>query len=160
MRRGRRCAGWGRRRRSGRRWGGEGLDGGLRGARGVVHGLEECLRARAQRGRADAGRGASDAVWADVPEVRDRDLGGEFTPGERAGGEKSRDASGPFGEEAAAEEDPYVRRRQSLFGGRVLPATQCSIRADGGGAGGRSPAESGGEKVGEDLPAGNGTGAE
>ena len=31
--------------------------------------------------------------------------GGEFTAGEGAGGEESRDASGPFGEEAAAERD-------------------------------------------------------
>jgi len=55
-------------------------------------------------GRAQAGRGAGDAVWADVPDAGDRDLGGEFTAGEGAGGEESRDASGPFSEEVARKE--------------------------------------------------------
>src|SRR5208282_2075527 len=76
--------------------GAEGLDRALRGAPGVVHGLEERVGAGAECAGAAAGRGASDAVWADVPDAGDRDLGGEFPPGERAGGEKSRDASGPF----------------------------------------------------------------
>jgi len=138
----------------------EGLDRALWGAPGVVHGLEECVCAGAERGRADAGRSAGDAVWADVPGAGDRDLGGEFTPGERAGGEESRDASRPFGEEVAAERDWYARPRQSLLGGGVLPAAQRSVRTDGGGAGGRSPAQPWGEEVGKDLPAGNRTGAE
>src|SRR5271157_171133 len=140
--------------------GAEGLDRVLRGAQGVVHGLEECVCAGAERRGTDAGRGAGDAVWAHVPGAGDRDLGGEFTPGERAGGEKSRDASGPFGEEAAAEKDWNARGRQSLLGRGVLPAAQRSLCAAGGGAGGRPLTEPRSEEAGEDLPAGNRTGAE
>src|SRR5208282_3630439 len=62
--------------------GAEGLDRALRGAPGVVHGLEERVGAGAECAGAAAGRGASDAVWADVPDAGDRDLGGEFPPGE------------------------------------------------------------------------------
>jgi len=63
----------GRRRRSGGGGGAEGLDGLLRGAPGVVHGLEE-WDVREPKAGSGCGRGAGDAVWADVPGAGDRDL--------------------------------------------------------------------------------------
>src|SRR2546422_10093936 len=74
-----------------------GLDRALRGAGGLIRGLEESVQAvchgagGAERGRADH------AVWAHVREAGDRVDRGQFAAGQGAGGADSRDASGPAG---------------------------------------------------------------
>ena len=50
-----------------------------------------------------------------------------FTPGERASGEESRDASGPFGEEAAAESSRVVSTTAPMAGSPwLLSFAMCS----------------------------------
>jgi transposase len=61
-----RWRGWERRRRSGRRRECCGVDREVWRAGGPVHGLEECLCAGSDGEGVAAGRGARDAIWADV----------------------------------------------------------------------------------------------
>ena len=58
----------------------------LRGAAGVVRGLEESVQAGGHSEGAVAGRRADDAVWAHVREVGDRADRGQFAAGQGAGG--------------------------------------------------------------------------
>src|SRR3989442_163312 len=138
----------------GRGGGVAGLDRALRGAGGLIRGLEESVQAvchgagGAERGRADH------AVWAHVREAGDRVDRGQFAAGQGAGGADSRDASGPAGEEAATAADRHPRPGQRLFGGGVSAGTQSPLCAPGRPRGGLSPAGAGRGGVGQDLPSG------
>ena len=107
-----------------RAWGGA-----LRGTAGTVRRLEESLPAPGHGAGTVARRRAGDAVRADVREAGDRADRGEFAAGERAGGGETPHASGPAGEEAAAETDQEPRPSESVPGGGVSGGTQRAVWA-------------------------------
>ncbi len=106
------------------------VDRALRSAAVVVRGLEESLQASSDAEGAVARRRAGHAVWADVREVGDRTDRGQFATSERASGAAARDASGPAGEEAAAEADlPVTKGRMCIWTENICRSTTSGLRA-------------------------------
>src|SRR5207245_5876536 len=106
------------------------LDRALRGTAGALQGLEERVRAAAQRAGAAARRTRRDPVRAHVREAGHSHYRGQFPAGQRAGGTRAWHASGSAGEEVAAGRDRQLRAGQRVSG----RALSSAPRPDGAGA--------------------------
>src|SRR5258708_6864919 len=130
--------------RTGNRVGGgggvAGLDGKVRRAAGALYGLEKRLRARANGEGVVARKVQPDAVWTDVRATGNQDYCGRIAGGQGSGGAQSWHASGPLGEEAAAQEDRHAWGGESIPGDGVLRRSQPAIRHRCGVRGGLSSA--------------------
>src|ERR1019366_3275571 len=91
----------------GRGGGIDGLDGEVWRATGTLHGLEKRLCARAHGQGTAARQTRPDAVWTDVRAVGYQDHRSRIAPGQGPGGAQPWNASGPAGEEAAAQAHYY-----------------------------------------------------
>src|ERR1019366_2163687 len=136
------------------------LDRALRSAAGVVHGLEERVRAATKRGGADARRTGGDAVWTHVREAGHPHHCRQFAASEGAGGAGARHASGSTGEETALGRDRELRTGQCVFGPALSRRAQPALRARGSGLSRLSPAAAHGATTGRSLLAGGRTSGE
>src|SRR2546423_281853 len=93
-----------------------GLDGEVRRAVRALYGLEKRLRARANSEGVVARKVQHDAVWTDVRATGNQDYRGRIAGGQGSGGAQSWHASGPLGEEAAAQEDGHASGSESIPG--------------------------------------------
>src|SRR5215468_12490082 len=115
------------------------VDRGLRGAAGVVRGLEELVQAAGEcRGAVAWGR-AGDAVWAHVREVGDHADSREFPASQGTCRTPARYTPGPLGKKTKTEGDRQSRSSQRVSGARVFAGTQPAFRAVRSAAGGLSP---------------------
>src|SRR5206468_2626758 len=113
----------------------------------ALYGLEERLQAKGYAGRAFAGKGPGDAVWAHVSEAGDKDHCREFAASQGAGRADTWRASGSADQEAAAEEDCQLSGREPVSGKRISAGVQPTLCPGGGKAGGLSRAEADGPRT-------------
>jgi len=131
-----------------------GLGGALRSAAGALGGREESISAAGDSAGTVARRRTGDAVRADVREAGDRADRGLLAAGQGASGAVARDASGPAGEEAAAERDLESRRGEPVSGSGISDGTQRAVWASGAEGRELSPAGAGQPGTGQDFPPG------
>jgi transposase len=127
---------------------------------GLVHGLEERVRAVAECRRAGEWRTGGDAVWADVREAGHPHHRRQFAASERTGGASAWHAPGSAGEETAAGRDRQLRPGQRVSGEARSRRAQPPLRAPGRGPGRLSPAATDGAATGRSVLAGGGTSGE
>src|ERR1700694_6029869 len=130
------------------------MDGALRGAAVGVRRLEESVQTSGHAAGAIAGGRASHAVWAHVREVGDGGDRGQFAASQGASGTPARNASGPAGEETAAQANRQSRTRQRVFGEGLFAGTQSAVCASGCEGGGLPSTRAAGGRTGPDFPFG------